>query len=632
LRTTRINQDVLMLSATVEKRLNAIPEVSKQGKRINGLFRLMEHQELWMMAYAKIHANAGASTPGVDGSSMDGFSEDRVENLIELLRENRYTPKPVRRVYIPKKDGRKRPLGIPSGDDKLVQEVVRMLLERIYEPVFSNRSHGFRPGRSCHTALKETQSCWDGTKWLVEMDIQGFYDNIDHDILVKLLEKKIDDKRFIKIIRSMLKAGYMEDWTLHRTYSGTPQGGICSPILANIYLHELDRCMEDIQREFDLGKKRKDNPAYSKDSYYISKLRTEHDQLGLSEEQRRSIRAKIRKLEHARRAYTAGDPFDEGFRRLHYCRYADDFIIGITGSKREAVEIMARVRKFLLEELNLTVAEEKSGIRHSRSGIQFLGYDMRIYSAGRVTKVRRKEKVVRVKSYTERMQLHIPREKIRKFSKAKGYGEIDKLRPMHKGQWLHRSDAEIILAYNAEIRGFANYYSLATSAKTELKKVVWLWQGSLVKTLAGKHQTSVRAIYRRLKQNGKLELKTQRDGKKKTFRVFALKDLKAPKQDQRAIDQVAQVARFTFPRTELVQRLNAEQCEYCGREKGYFEVHHVKKLKDLRGKTLWEQQLAAMQRKTMVLCRECHELLHQGRLPHWKQKEMKGGEPDSSKR
>ena len=215
-----------MLSATVEKRLNAIPEVSKQGKRINGLFRLMENRELWMMAYAKIQANTGATTPGIDGSSMDGFSEDRVDNLIELLKENRYFSKPVRRVYIPKEDGRKRPLGIPAGDDKLVQEVVRMLLERIYEPILSEWSHGFRPGRSCHTALREVLRRWDGTRWLVEMDIQGFYDNIDHGILIKLLEKKIDDSRFIKIIRGMLKAGYMEGWTFHRTYSGTPQGGI----------------------------------------------------------------------------------------------------------------------------------------------------------------------------------------------------------------------------------------------------------------------------------------------------------------------------------------------------------------------------------------------------------------------
>ena len=228
--------------------------------------------------------------------------------------------------------------------------------------------------------------------------------------------------------------------------------------------------MENIQREFTRGKKRADNLAYQKYCYHTRKLRVEHDQPDLSEVQRRSIRAKIWKLEQARRAYTAGDPFDDGFRRLHYCRYADDFIIGITGSKRDAEEIMVQVSKFLKEELNLTVAEEKSGIRHSRDGIQFLGYDMRIYSAERVTKVRRVGKVVRVKSFTERMQLHVPREKIQKFSKAKGYGEINKLRPMHKRQWLHRSDAEIILAYNAEIRGFANYYSLANSAKTELKE------------------------------------------------------------------------------------------------------------------------------------------------------------------
>jgi group II intron reverse transcriptase/maturase len=219
-----------MLPVRVLKRLVAIGKLSQQGKRVKDLFRLMKHPALWLQAYANLHANHGATTKGVDAVTMDGFSRARVVNLIALLTQGRYRFKPSRRVYIPKASGTKtRPLGIPSGDDKLVQEVVRLLLERIYEPVFSADSHGFRRGRSCHTALESIRHTWTGMKWLLEVDIQSFFDTIDHDILIRLPEKKIDDRRFIKLIKAMLKAGYVEQWTYHRTYSGTPQGGVVTP-------------------------------------------------------------------------------------------------------------------------------------------------------------------------------------------------------------------------------------------------------------------------------------------------------------------------------------------------------------------------------------------------------------------
>src|SRR5262245_10863457 len=251
----------LMLPDRAIKRLQTLPDISKEGKRVNGLFRLLETPELWLQAYANINANKGALTPGVGPVTMDGFSRERAANLIELLKDGQYRPKPVRRTYVPKPNGKMRPLGMPSGDDKLVQEMVRMLLEPIYEPVFSNWSHGFRPKRSCHTALKQVER-WNGTKWLVEMDIEGFFDNIDHQVMIELLEKKIDDQRFIDLVKAFLKAGYMEDWKFHGTFSGTPQGGILSPILANIYLHELDMFMETMMASFTTGERREPNREY----------------------------------------------------------------------------------------------------------------------------------------------------------------------------------------------------------------------------------------------------------------------------------------------------------------------------------------------------------------------------------
>ncbi len=218
-----------MLPATVIRRLEALATISQQGKRINGLFRLMLNPIVWHEAYANIYANEGAITKGVDHVTLDGFSEQRVNTIITQLRNGSYRFQPVRRVYIPKKQGKKRPLGISSGDDKLVQEVARMILERIYEPIFEDSSHGFRPGRSPHTALQQIGRVWQSIKWLVDMDIRDYFNTIPHDLLMSLLSKKIEDKRFLRLIQAMLDAGYLEDWTYHTTYSGVPQGSIVTP-------------------------------------------------------------------------------------------------------------------------------------------------------------------------------------------------------------------------------------------------------------------------------------------------------------------------------------------------------------------------------------------------------------------
>src|SRR6266487_2173267 len=443
-----------MLSATVMRRLEALGDISKQGKRLNGLFRLLEDRILWYEAYANIYANTGAITPGVDGVTLDGFSKERVTLIIKRLKDGTYQFQPTRRVYIPKKSGKKRPLGISSGDDKLVQEVVRIILERIYEPIFKGTSHGFRPGHSPHTALTQIGDQWQSIKWLVDMDIRDYFTTINHDLLMSFLAKKIEDKRFLRLIGAMLDAGYLEDWTYHTTYSGVPQGSIVSPILANAVLHELDLFMKTLKGQFETGKERKPNPNYVHYSDKINRLRRKYDTLKGKEankKQLQEIKRAIQHLKQQRRTISSGDPFDPGYKRLYYCRYADDFGVGIIGSKADAEAVRQQIKRYVEETLKLTISEEKSHIRHGKEGTMFLGYRIKTYTGNRIVKVKRGKRHFTSKSVNERLQLQIPPEKLVKFCHAKRYGNYTTGKTRQKSDLISLSDAEIILAYNAEL-------------------------------------------------------------------------------------------------------------------------------------------------------------------------------------
>jgi group II intron reverse transcriptase/maturase len=606
-----------MLPESVIKRLGALCDVSRSGKRVNGLFRLLESPVLWMEAYANIYANKGATTRGVNHNTLDGFTDERVVNLQALLKENRYRPQPVRRIYIPKSDGRRRPLGTSTGDDKLVQEVVRLILERLYEPIFSDRSHGFRPKRSPHTALSDIQHQWTGVKWFVNVDIAGFYDNIDHQVLLNLLADKIDDKRLINLIRLMLQAGYMEDWKFQATYSGTPQGNIASPILANIYLHELDKFMEEEIAKFNKGKRRAPHVAYRRLTNLIYSLRKKVD---LAKEEGNQSLAKemiseIKRLDQARKYMSSGNPWDPKYRRLLYCRYADDFAIGVIGTKEEAKGVMKTVSDYLKSALRLDISREKSGITHARGGMTYLGYTVQTYSRPKTVRSKRANtRYTTQKAISERVLLGIPGHKITDFMRKNRY--IRNGKASHRSSWLWRSEAEIILGYNAEMRGFANYYGLVHNVARVLRKGYWVWRTSLLKTLAAKHQTSVNKVVKSLKQGNRLLI--QEEGMKRPIEVFKLTDMKRTKSHYGQVDKIPSVLFLKAPRTELVSRLMANECEYCRTKQGYFEVHHVKKLKGLKTDKVWKEVMIAMRRKTLVLCVECHHQLHAGKLPSWK--------------
>lgn len=364
---------------TMRNPVNILSSLEKHSSNLNytfeRLYRNLYNRDLFLLAYQNIYAAEGNMTKGVDGKTIDGMSLKRIDKLIEKLKDESYQPNPSRRVYIPKKSGKMRPLGIPSFDDKLVQEVLRMILEAIYENSFEKTSHGFRPDKSCHTALNQIQRNFTGTKWFIEGDIKGFFDNIDHNKMIEILSKRIKDERFLRLIRKFLKAGYLEDWKYHNTYSGTPQGGIISPILANIYLDQLDKFMNEMKKSFDKGKYHKTNPQATVFERKRKKLIIRLENVKTETEKSEVIK-QIKLLEHERFKVPYNDPFDRNFRRIQYTRYADDFLIGIIGNKEDAKGIKSKIKEFLNQALKLELSEEKTLITHSKKKAHFLGYDI----------------------------------------------------------------------------------------------------------------------------------------------------------------------------------------------------------------------------------------------------------------
>jgi RNA-directed DNA polymerase len=598
----------------LSRKLEGIEDASKKGRPVTDLFKIMTNvEEIWYEAYANIYSNSGAITKGVNENTLDGFSEERVEQIICRLKGKKYKFTPVRRTYIPKrKANKKRPLGVPIGDDKLVGEVVRILLERIYEPIFLNNSHGFRRGKSCHTALLQIRKQWTAVKWFIEFDIREFFDNIDHSLLISILQKRIDDRRFIKLIKHMLKAGYLEDWKFYPTYTGTPQGGVCSPILANIYLHELDVYILELAERFTKGKRRRNNPEYSKLNKQKHRLRKKIDQFGRKPE----WISQLVELDKISRTIPARDPYDPNYRRLRYCRYADDFVCGVIGSKQDATEIMNRISEFI-GKLKLQIAEEKTKVKSAREGIQFLSYEIRTQYTKKLVRIKNSGRYTTSRTVNGHITLRVPQSKVRDFCQKYGYGDWQSMRPIHRPELLNISDVEIICTYNAELRGLCNYYYLADDVKYKLQKLEYLANYSFFKTLAAKHKTKKSEILKKLKRGNEYIIEYEVDGEKRELKVFKLKHMICPSKDWE-IDKIPNTFYLTSFRSELVKRLNYQRCEYCGKADSQLESHHVKKLKDLKKKNhlkKWEIVMIGRRRKTLVLCKECHDLLHAGKLP-----------------
>ena len=584
------------------------------------LYRNLYNPEFYLTAYQKIQAKQGSMTAGTDGKTADGMGMKRINALIAKLRDFSYQPSPARRTYIPKANGKKRPLGIPSFDDKLVQEVVRMILESIYEPTFLNTSHGFRPKRSCHTALQYVQKNFTGVKWFVEGDIKGCFDHVDHHVLVNILRRRIQDEHFIGLIWKFLKAGYMEDWVYHNTYSGTPQGSIISPILANIYLNELDVFMAQYAQTFRQGDKRRINPAYKKP---LDKRRGKQEWLKrnehkISQEQKAAVKAEIDEINQYLRTIPYVDPMDDGYKRLVYVRYADDFLIGVIGSKVDAKQVKADVGQFIRQQLLLELSQEKTLITHGSDFAQFLSFQ--ITTSTEQNSTRTKAGYIK-RSYTGRIKLYVPKEKWLKrllsygalkiqYDKNNGNKEI--WEPICRSGLRNLDDLEILNQYNAEIRGLYNYYRIAHNA-TVLNNFLYVMKYSMYKTFAGKYRTSMRKIIQKYTKNRVFVITYQGKSGEKSV-VFYNQGMRRDTHVSATDPDIIGRARENRNYTSLVQRLRGCQCEWCGATDVEIEIHHVKKLKDLSGRAEWERHMIARRRKTMALCHNCHVKLHAGKL------------------
>ena len=568
------------------------------------LYRYLLRPDIYFVAYKNLYANSGAATKGVNEDTADGFSEAKIDSIIKALADETYQPMPVRRTYIQKKNNRKklRPLGIPTFTDKLVQEVLRMILEAVYEPIFLDVSHGFRPKRSCNTALKQLRREFNGTRWFVEGDIKGCFDNINHAVLVGLLNNKIKDARITKLIYKFLKAGYLENWQYHKTYSGTPQGGIISPLLANIYLHELDKFVMKLKSEFDTPGMGQITPEYRELHNEIKRL--SHRLTKVTGEEREMVLAEYKPKRQKLMSIPCTAQTDK---KLKYVRYADDFLIAVKGNREDCQWIKSKLAEFIGDTLKMELSEDKTLITHSSKCARFLGYDVRVRRSGKIK--RGGPGHVKMRTLNGGVELLVPlNDKIRQFVFTKGVAiqkEDGSMFPVHRKYLVGLTDLEIVSVYNAELRGICNYYGMASNF-CKLHYLAYLMEYSCLKTLASKHKTSLSKTIDKFNDGtGEwgIPYETKQGNKRRYFANYADCKGKGPATDY--ISNAAVV--YGYAVNTLENRLKAKVCELCGTtETDHYEVHHINKLKNLRGKERWEIAMIAKRRKTLVVCRDCH--------------------------
>ena len=587
---------------------------SRQDYQFKRLYRLLYNPEFYLLAFQNIYANQGSLTAGSDTITLDGISVARIDAIIAKVKDHTYKPQPVRRTYIAKKNsGKKRPLGISQGNDKLLQEVVRMILESIYEPEFSNKSHGFRPKRSCHTALEQIQKTFTGTSWFIEGDIRACFDSFDHQVMIGILRKKIKDEAFLELLWKFLKAGYLENFKYIENYGGVAQGSGCSPVLANIYLNELDKYIMEYAKKYDTRKevRAKANPAYTRATYEIARARRQNKKEWetLTKEERRERRKKFRVL--LREQYRHQPHTNKGRKWMEYVRYADDFIIGIGGSKADAEKIKMDIHKYLKQTLKLELSMEKTAVTHTSERAKFLGYEISIL---RDNSTKTTKRGIKARVHNHKVRLYMPKKKWQEKLVQYGAGKTrkskdgkEKLVARERPELIGKEAGYIVSVYNSEIRGLYNYYSIAINVSA-LGHFCGLMKYSMLKTMAAKYRSSAMKIKRKFSKNGIFTVENREGGTGKAIEFYH-EGFRRKHRGNQYNNGEASAERYGRKK-DIIIRLRAGICELCSQKQNNLEIHMVKKLNKLSGKFIWEQRMQKMHRKTLVVCSQCHGEIH----------------------
>lgn len=597
------------------ERLEALRRKNADPHWVNGdLFRLMYRPQLYVVAYERLKSSPGNMTPGPDGTTLDGFSTKTIENIVRQMRDESFQFSRARRVHIPKAKGGTRPLGIAPPRDKVVQEVMRMILEAILDsphgPSFTGSSHGFRPGRGCHTALKAIRTHWSGVAWIVEGDVKAAFDNIDHDLLIGCLRKRISDERFLNLVRKALTAGYYEFKRPVASDLGTPQGSVLSPILCNVFLHELDSFVEALAKQHDRGEERARNPTYRLIERKIEKVRQKIDDAPDPTDRK----ARVEELRALKQELVKVPPVinDGTYIRVKYLRYADDFVIGVNGPRALAEELREKVATFMRDSLRLTLSMEKTHIRSAKTEEAFfLGTRIKIGSSSpRVTMVTRNGRTFSRRTAGWTPLMYAPVSKLVSRLQAKGFCSV-KGDPAPKLAWIGLDDDQIVSMTSAVLKGLLNYYSF-TDNYSKLQRIQYILKFSAALTLATKHRLSLPVVFRRYGNELTVKVRTSKGQERKVALPLETDWGRTPTRfligGMRSPDEVME----TYRRLRTRSKLGAS-CVVCDEDQGV-AMHHVRHIRQM-GKQAkgFTRLMATLNRKQVPVCEDCHTSIHKGK-------------------
>lgn len=588
--------------------IRKLSQKDKKWKHKN-IFRILRKNEIWIIAYENIKGNKGALTAGMTPKTMDGMSMERLKRLQEKVCSGKYEFKPVKLTYIKRPDGRQRPLGLPTANDKIVQEVMRIILDAIYEPTFANESFGFRAGLGCHDALNHVENKFRWVDYIIEGDIEQAYPTMDHHILMNILRKRIDDRRFLNLIWKALKSGVLYEERIKWLKTGVPQGSIVSPILANIYYNELDEFVKTLKIKYETPRSEWNNrksPAYKALEHKISKISKTMRQHELHSLERQNL---VKELKILRAERLKTDGLKDKRIRVEYVRYADDWMIGVSGDRKLTCKIKEEISVFTKEILAQKIHPLKTNITNIRKGnAHFLGYEIFLPYNRPISSYKGKG-VKTIRRGQPQLRFDIPIAKVTKRYVERGYlKQLPKgVRPISKSSYTVLEDHVIVSHYRSVWLGLKNYYSGCTN-RGRLQYFHYLLHMSCAMSLAHRHRTSSSKIFKRHKKS--LTVKIKDTGKTVSFPYQTT--WKVSERKWLCGKKVNVPTKHYFK--NLVSRSGLKlPCAICDSKIGPIEMHHVKHVRKqgFRYKG-FHQQMSLLNRKQIPLCKDCHLKVHAG--------------------